>query len=399
MVVAILSATEGARAASSGTDFWVTRLFGQQLLPARLAASSHAVRVYAAGVSLSGKVAWQILRTYQSHILPTDERLFGTPHNLGPVSIVAAPLSGSALGYFDESDLVPLRWRDASMHSNTGNVLYIRAPALMPDRDKMSDFNEVVAHELQHLIDFRIRVMDHHYARESVWLNEGLSFYGQLANGYWTPRDELKVSAAQRDPGWSVSNFDESSPQFAPHARAAYGRAGLFVTYLAARFGPSFIRSLLSTPRVGFSAVDALVRPRRTTAQRVFADWAVSLYVAQKRNALFQSLARPSGHVPRIAVPAVQDVNLDQSSTQYQGLRMRPWGNGYVRFGASGSGMLHVRLHASSGYVRAAVVLQNDERWNEARSYWMRPQPDGGLAFDASHFGGHYDRATVVLSN
>src|SRR5205085_7122624 len=112
------------------------------------------------------------------------------------------------LGYFNEADVQP--FTTDALHSNGGNVLYIRLPSTMPDKNRAADVGEVAAHELQHLIDFRLRVIDHGLAREEDWLNEGLSFYAQLANRYFTPRDRLKIRAAAGNPGWQVTSMADS---------------------------------------------------------------------------------------------------------------------------------------------------------------------------------------------
>jgi hypothetical protein len=186
----------------------------------RLATGPH-VAVYAEQGTVSLHDARMIADAFSWRIYPRDTSAFGDPSGLASVSIALLPLGGITLGYFNEDDVAANRPGADMSHSNRSNVLYVRTPSTMPDSTRLADVGEVVAHELQHLIDFRTRVVVHTWVPEDDWLNEGLSVYAQFANHYFTRRDALKVQAAAANPGWQLTALNSSNASVISHARAA----------------------------------------------------------------------------------------------------------------------------------------------------------------------------------
>ncbi|MGI8827727.1 MAG: hypothetical protein ACR2JC_19260 [Chloroflexota bacterium] len=381
-------------------SFWISGMAGWRYVSATFLGSDSQIRLYGAdGASVSSASARRIVDVVERHILPTDLHLFGVPREMGTIDLLLLPMSGTTLGYFDETDLVAPRAPGMDVHSNNANVLYLRPPQTMPDTDKMSDFYEVVAHELQHLLDFRLRVLDRHLQRQAIWLDEGLSFYAQLANGYWTPRDRLKVLAAANNPWWQLPSMNVMDVAFAHYARVAYGRAGLFVTYLAATYGPTFVRSLLVAPSTGMRAVDRQLRRRGSDVRQVFAEWAVALYLNKGANGTFARLLHGFQFSPHLARKTVTVTTAGSQYSNSRGIRLQPWGNGYLRFETTTFGYLRLTAQSSFDRLRAAIVLQNSDHAQSSRVYWMRRHGRDVLMANATDFGRKYNRATVVLSD
>lgn len=383
--------------------FWVQRSSGWQHVRCYLVASRSSLNVYASsGDNQTRQEAAALADVYRTQIWPTDVRIFGSPRLMGTVSIVMSNLDGGTLGYFDENDLLrPASPLADPAHSNHGNVLYVRPERSMPDSNKRSDLYEAVAHELQHLIDYRIRVIDHRVAAEDDWLNEGLSFYAQVANRYWTPRDDMKIRAAAAEPGWPVTALNESNTFLRRHARTAYGRAGLFVSYLAARFGPTFIREVVASPQTGMSAIDAVLKTQspRVGVADVFSDWAVANYLNRPRGKFGYGSLPPMLHsVPQLAASPVGRYPYDSTNTP-RALTVAAWGQTYLRFTPPHASDLRISLQAQSSRVRAEIVGENSAGVISPRVIGLHLTAGGQATGYLKEFGGFYDRATLVLSN
>jgi hypothetical protein len=310
------------------------------------------------------------------------------------VGIVLTPLDGSILGYFNEDDLLPAL---AGAYSNHGNFLYVRPPKDMPDRDRMADVGEVAAHELQHLIDFRLRVIDRGYPREETWLNEGLSFYAQLANRFFTPRDRLKVLAAAQSPGWRVTSMVDSADSLLQHARTAYGRAGLFVTYLANRFGSGFIRDVLTDPHTGMTAINDALRARHQSLSQAFADWGVASLLNRTGVYGYGPMSRLVRANPRLARPVITSLPYD-SSSGLSPLAMGAWSHLYLRICTRRDNTLSMRVEAPTSRVRVALVLAEYDQ-DLPQVIWLRPDARGHFTLSVPHFGVDLRGATIVAAD
>ena len=251
-----------------------------------------------------------LIRSFDRHIFPTDTRDFGAPRAMGTVNVVMAPFSGMTYGYFDANDLSPLG--PSASHSNHGNVLFVRSLASMPDANRMADVQETIAHELQHLIDYRIRVLDRGLAPQQVWLNEGLSFFAQLANGFWTPRDLLRLEASAFDPAWSLTAMTENPQFLRQHGRVAYGRAGMFVTYLASQYGPRFTRDLVRNRQTGMKGIDVVLRREgRGSCADAFAHWGVAQLLNAPGQYGYKGMLGDHFVPPRLMYPTVTSYPFD----------------------------------------------------------------------------------------
>jgi hypothetical protein len=344
----------------------------------------------------------RLITTFDRHIFPTDTATFGMPSHLGRIDLVLTPLDGLTLGYFDENDLMrPGDLTADPIHSNHANVLYVRSPSLMPDADRLRDVEDGVAHELQHLINYRIRVLDQHRGPQQDWLNEGLSFYAQAVNGYWTPRDRVKVQAAAASPSWPVTALEESSSFLQKHGRTAYGRSGLFIAFLGARFGSEFIRRLVGGGSVGMAGVSEQLnaQARRTTLADVFADWGVAGLLDEPGRFGYGSLSALFRGPPTLAIPPISSVSFD-SGTNRGGIALQAWGQAYLRFlFGPRTGDVRISLSARANHVRAALVLQDSERVNARQVLWVHFDSAGRGTVDVPNAGQLYDQASLVLGD
>jgi hypothetical protein len=222
---------------------------------------------------------------FDSHIYPTDTRVFGaapTPglNGDGKVLIVLTPeVSGygksSALAYFARRDLA---LRDLSvpshLHSNQHEILFIDAATLNAAR--RIDMFTAVAHEFQHLINF------HHKTQlggltsgESLWLDEGLAMYASAACGYdiTTSRTMYQHVAGYLSRAYKYSLTDWTGN---PSAQG-YGMDYLFITYLAEQFGQELLKDVVAAPTQGKLGLDAQLRKRGSSFAKAFADFSVAL--------------------------------------------------------------------------------------------------------------------------
>lgn len=386
-----------SHAAPSVQHFWLASPNGPRRAACVSESKSPRVELYACGTAaVPPDQAKSLVSDLEHRIIPTDLREFGHPRNFRKVVVLLSPLDSMTLGYFDENDILP----SDPAHSNHANVIYVRPPYLMPDVSEMADVEEAAAHELQHLINFRIRVLDRHLPPQESWLNEGLAFYAQMANGFWTQRDVLKVKAAASDPGWSINSLVEGDRFLVRHARVAYGRAGLFVCDLVRRYGSSIARAVIRSPGSGLEEIDRALRARRPSAsvRSAFAQWGADLVT---------SGATPQRWVGRLGLQHIQQASLVSAVTirsdappwSSPSLRVRPWSQSFVTLRSSGSGALRVTLKTKSSSLFVALVATSSEDLARPRIAWFRPNVKGIAGAQIGNFGETYDSATLAASN
>ncbi len=138
---------------------------------------------------------------FEHSIYPTDRSLFGQEWTPGVdddphISIFNGHLPPSAAGYFSGEDLFP---RAVNPYSNQRKMIFMSLAALTPGS---SGYDEVLAHEFQHMIHFHLHPAD------EAWINEGDSILAQELNGY---SDSGYALTKAGDPGaqldaWSAGN-------------------------------------------------------------------------------------------------------------------------------------------------------------------------------------------------
>lgn len=170
-------------------------------------------------------------------------------------------------GFFASKDL------SGRAGTNTADMLYLYLPKPVADggvydhaEDYLSLMQEVVVHELQHMINFAAR-LSRGGQLEEPWLNEGLSHYAEAHFGFDRSNNiragQFLVSTATTPLVGSCDTL--------PQRGAAY----LFVKYLAEQSGdPDVLRRLVSSELRG---VDNVERATGRDFTETLRDWAAAL--------------------------------------------------------------------------------------------------------------------------
>lgn len=204
---------------------------------------------------------------FESHIYPTDRRIFGPEPSPGidndtHITVLLTPLVGLN-GYFSLSDSYP---RVVNPFSNQREMIYIGNLPVGSPGDRRNGFEATLAHEFQHMIHWNV-----HRDRD-VWLDEGCSEIAMYLNGY--------------DPG-SFDEIFENAPDTQLNAWASdpsmslahYGAAYLFLRYLMDHYGgEAFIKDLMMQPGLGVDAIDAVVKRAGDPAgfEGAYKDWLIA---------------------------------------------------------------------------------------------------------------------------
>ena len=210
----------------------------------------------------------EAVRVFEERILPQLTAYFGplwppgTPEG-HRITILHARSRGLA-GYFSSADEYPTL---VHKNSNQQKMVYINPSVL---RIGSSDYLSVLAHELQHAINWNVN------GGQGSWLNEGLSQVAEnLLN--WSPPSvgsyirSLPTSLVN----WPISHENSSS---------YYGGSFLFSQFLVDQYGSSEgLGDLLATGGSGIVAVNSYLNSLGTDDdfESLFGRWAVANYLGQ----------------------------------------------------------------------------------------------------------------------
>ncbi|MCI0831652.1 MAG: immune inhibitor A [Chloroflexi bacterium] len=224
------------------------------------AITDHAYFFVQDGTSYSDSALQQIAADFEGEVWPKMTAAFGEPWTPGVdgdprITILHANLRGGG-GYVSGDDSFP---REVAPTSNEREMLYI-------ERDVLSSpgvaYNELVAHELQHLIHANAD------DGEDSWVNEGLSqVASQLVGGgeVWIPQF-LAQPDLQLDHWPTAGNTVRN-----------YAASELFFAYLLDHYGGRDNASaLLNEPGGGWNGIDAYLTAYGETSDDVFADWVIA---------------------------------------------------------------------------------------------------------------------------
>jgi hypothetical protein len=172
--------------------------------------------------------------------------------------------SNGIAGYYSSADEYS---RLANPFSNEKEMFYINLNHLN-SKDSFADYEQVLAHELQHMIHWN------QDRNEGVWLNEGLSEAAQDLAGY--PQNMVFVNAFLQSPDTQLNSWNPVNQSNLAH----YGASYLLVKYLQQRFGQEFIRLLLAQPANGIDGINQVFQQTALSQPMnfddVFADWVVA---------------------------------------------------------------------------------------------------------------------------
>jgi hypothetical protein len=165
-----------------------------------------------------------------------------------------------------------------------------------------ANFNKILAwgtlaHELQHLIHWG------HDPDEERWIDEGLSGYAEELTGF-TETDPSMVPSFL-DSTTFINFATEIWPNF-PRSVLHYGATFLFASFLAERYGSSFIRTLVDEPRNGIFGIDDAFEAENWDQryEDVWALWIAANYAANDPSFGYSALqGRRARADPAPAVP------------------------------------------------------------------------------------------------
>ncbi len=208
-------------------------------------------------------------------ILPTNRAFFGAEWQPGVdgdnrVNILhLKELGHIGVAYFWSGDELPV---SINPTSNQREMLYV---SLKDAKLGSDNYFQAIAHELQHLIQWRVD------KNEDGWLNEGMAELAAHVNGFSINRVDDYVS--HTDTQLTTLSHD-------PHEIAAhYAHSFFFTAYLLDRFGEEATHALVQHSASGPQGITAVLQELGTglTFDDLFADWLVA--------SILQSFGRGEG--------------------------------------------------------------------------------------------------------
>lgn len=223
----------------------------------------HAYWYFEEGLNVSRSEIERSASRFEEDIYPAVTQVFGNEWSPGidndpRLNILNASLRGVA-GYFSSTDEYPTGVRP---RSNQREIIYINALDVPPGG---SNYEQVLAHELQHAIHWNAD------ASEDTWVNEGLA--------------ELATSIALGTP-FSIRQFLRGAPTSLVHWPVSpigsinnYGATSLFMHFLTEHYGGrSDLRPLLAQPEDGIAGIDGFLKDMgyESRFEDVFREWAAA---------------------------------------------------------------------------------------------------------------------------
>lgn len=226
------------------------------------------------GVKFKQKAFDASVTTLENEIIPTNRIFFGDEPRPGIdgddrinflhlTSLGDTSATSVIAGYFSGSDLYPAT---ANQFSNEREMLYIN---LSTGSFDSVDYYQVIAHELEHLIQANTD------RNEASWIDEGLAELAAYVNGY-TEVDSVNQYVGLTDV--QLNNWSQGTSEDLPH----YGASFLFSAYILDRFGEEATKMAVQSSENGFHGYQAMLDEIGSdlSTDTLFADWAVTNYLA-----------------------------------------------------------------------------------------------------------------------
>lgn len=291
---------------------------------------------------------------------------FGMPgdvNNDGHIGILITPSASiqDGAGFFFGGDLFRRNELDPAFPTNTMELLYIAPPNTPGANVDEDDLTPIIAHELQHLINFYYHSLifggRNGLNDEERWMDEGMSHLAEdfVVSGR-SNRNRRNLFLADTDvQGVFVDNVFPGSAQ--------RGGGYLFCRYLVDRFGEGIIPKLVKTAKMGFSNIESAAGMNIKDIHR---DWSRALFVsnlgistdpvlnyrffAEHSNAGGRDWGRP------------KFVDLDLSNLQFFGAlyysSIVPGGFGYAVLRSSMSGTHEIKVTLDDGVLPAVDIIR-----------------------------------------
>jgi immune inhibitor A len=225
------------------------------------------------GTDVSQEDLEKAAAAFEATVYPTVAGTFGRERSPGidndpHITILHAQLAGAA-GYFNDLDEYP---RLVSPLSNEREMVYIDLSSLTPGSET---YIGILAHELQHLVDFNGN------PDQELWVNEGLSeeAAGLVREGSSMAKDFLQ------QPDTQLNTWDPSGDNY-----VHYGAADLFIRYLVHRIGGSAaLKELVSDPLSGMAGISDFLRRDGFgfDFSDLFRDWLVANYLDEPAGGIY----------------------------------------------------------------------------------------------------------------
>ena len=229
------------------------------------AVSANAYFYVQKGKSVSQAGLEQAARELEEKIIPAVRRFSNPRWQPGAgldsrITILHGDIPGLA-GYFNPLDEFP---PEVNRFTNQRPMVYININLLQPGS---VPYFSTLTHELQHAAQSQA---DPH---EESWLQEGASEYTAEAAGY--PVGLYPHFLNQ--PDTQLTTWADELGNTGPH----YGAAHLFMRYLAKRFGPEAVSTLIVDPKQSVESADAFLKARGVAGglDEAMIDWAVQNYL------------------------------------------------------------------------------------------------------------------------
>lgn len=261
---------------------------------------------------------------FENQVYPTDRLYIGEEASLGVdndphIYILNTHFSGGIAGYISQVDEYP---QSINRISNQHKMIYMN---MRTERPGTTYYTSVIAHEFTHLIH------EHQNPREGSWITEGLGDLAIKLNGF-----QQGVNNFVDNPDTQLNAWANRPSVMIPHYEAAY----LFLSYCLNRYGPAFIRDVVSSGTHDIASIQTALDKHDPGLKfdDLFADWVVANYTGDRSGGpRYAYLDRALGIRPQVAVsqyPTRQDGAVHQYSSQY--IELEPKGAD-VTFSFTGS--------------------------------------------------------------
>lgn len=285
------------------------------------------------GVDFNERHLASLAEEFENRIYHTNREFFGSEWTPGVDSdphlyiLYASGLGWRTAGYFSSTDeYAP----GAHEYSNAHEMFFLNSDAVSLNEDFTY---AVLAHEFQHMIHwYRDR-------NETLWMNEGFSELAAFLNGY--NLGGFDWSYAQ-DTDLQLNDWAGDDEDTTPY----YGASFLFLNYFLNRFGDDATKALVAEEENGLDSIDLVLEQlnivdpitnETTTADRLFADWAVTNFLQDESVADGRYTYQNYDDAPQ---PDATDV-IRNCPTGEQTRDVNQYGVDYIQITCSGDYTLH----------------------------------------------------------
>ncbi|GAB5517981.1 MAG: hypothetical protein RhofKO_02320 [Rhodothermales bacterium] len=309
-------------------------------------------------------------------IIENNEVVFGAPPNVdgdSKTDVVLFDLPSNIAGYFDPVDIAP-DTNGSGFIGNGRDIIYIDS------RFSPSTTLAVVAHEYQHLIHAN------YDQNEKTFINEGLSEWAEIMNGYPGRQPRYLGTAAELElPFWEWRGEGLD-----------YQRAILFTTYIAERIGVLATGSITRDRLIGASGYTSVLNGLGTGL--TLSDLTANFHLANIIND--PNVGQDYAHLTEFStVRATPQLSVDARTAQNVSEDSYPLAPGSVLY-LEVLNVTNPRLEAGS-----ASETPSSSEANRVKPYAVLETQHGSIRVEPMEYGtaqvfdGEFARATLVIAH